>query len=259
MNELMVIPRTCNVFSTRGSSTTSPRCGRSQGTATINTQDDVRYKFVRFRDGTLLGLFDGRTATSRWIAFGYSQGKSSTDNGATWSKAEPLMRIPIKTGHMGHDRGVVDHDDELHAFFMVVGSGVQATGGEGERPLVGELSERVLISATSARQMDAPSGPSRAFCGSATPGAEFCHSNAQWTDRASVSLISPRNWGNRGEGLAAFTFVGQYNCTVIYSDDGGDTWQLGTDLTVPVPDIVSAYGAPWSRSLCSSRTAESGT
>jgi hypothetical protein len=38
--------------------------------------------------------------------------------------------------------------------------------------------------------------------------------------------------------------MGQYNSTLVYSDDSGETWHLAdADLKVPVPDIVSAYGA----------------
>src|SRR5688572_8843863 len=68
---------------------------------TINTQDDVRYKFVRLRDGTLLGLFDGRTAHPDGPPSDTVKAKRSTDNGATWSKAEPLFPVPSKPGTWG--------------------------------------------------------------------------------------------------------------------------------------------------------------
>jgi len=210
----------------------------------INTQDDIRYKFVRLRDGTLLGLFDGRTAHPDGSPSDTVKAKSSTDNGATWSKAEQLFRIPTKPGTWDITEALVDHDDELHAFFMVVGSGVQATGGEGERPLVGELSGARIdigyIRSTNGRtQWSKPRVLWIGYTGALNSVVQMSSGRIVLP----FSYLTARNWGNRGEGLAAFTFVGQYNCTVIYSDDGGDSWRLGTDLTVPVPDIVSAYGA----------------
>jgi hypothetical protein len=57
------------------------------------------------------------------------------------------------------------------------------------------------------------------------------------------SHFTARTWGQRGPGLDAFTFTGQFDSTLIYSDDAGDTWGLANSLSVPVPDIVSAYGA----------------
>jgi hypothetical protein len=210
----------------------------------INTHDDIRYRFVRLGDGTLLGLFDGRTAHPDGPPSDTVKAKSSTDNGATWSKAAPLFLIPTNPGTWGITEALVDHDDELHAFFMVVGSAMQATGGEGERPLVGELSGARIdigyIRSTNGRtQWSKPRVLWIGYTGALNSVIQMRSGRIVLP----FSYLTARNWGNRGEGLAAFTFVGQYNCTVIYSDDGGESWRLGTDLSVPVPDIVSAYGA----------------
>jgi hypothetical protein len=214
------------------------------GPQTINTQDDIRYKFVRLRDGTLLGLFDGRTAHADGPSSETIKAKHSTDNGVTWSKAAPLFPVPTKPGTWSISEALVDHDDELHTFFMIVESGVQASGGEGERPLIGELlNARIDIgyirSSNGRTQWSEPRVLWIGYTGALNSVIQMRSGRIVLP----FSYLTARNWGNRGEGLAAFTFVGQYNCTVIYSDDRGNTWHLGTDLTVPVPDIVSAYGA----------------
>jgi hypothetical protein len=57
------------------------------------------------------------------------------------------------------------------------------------------------------------------------------------------SYYVPRTWGQRGEGLKAFTFMGMFDSVVLYSDDQGATWRLSNSLTVQTPDITYAYGA----------------
>ena len=58
------------------------------------------------------------------------------------------------------------------------------------------------------------------------------------------SFLTDRTWGNRGEGLDAFTFRGFFDSTLVYSDDNGGSWHLLPEpFKVPTPDIVSAYGA----------------
>jgi BNR repeat-like domain len=214
------------------------------GPQTVNTNDDIRYKFVRLRDGTLVGLFDGRTVHPDGPPSETVKAKYSKDNGVTWSKAAPLLPIPSDPGTWSIAEAVVDHDDELHAFFMIVGSGLQVTGGEGERPLVGELlGSRIDIGYIRSTNLRTQWSKPRVLWIGYTGALNSAIQMRSGRILLPFSYLTARNWGNRGEGLAAFTFVGQYNCTVIYSDDGGNNWHLGTDLMVPVPDIVSAYGA----------------
>ena len=53
----------------------------------------------------------------------------------------------------------------------------------------------------------------------------------------------PRSWSQRGEGFNAFTYMGQFDTTALYSDDDGETWtQSKSVMRTPVPNL-SAYGA----------------
>ncbi len=57
------------------------------------------------------------------------------------------------------------------------------------------------------------------------------------------SCLTPRSWKDRGDGLDAFWYVGQLFSTVVFSDDGGDTWeQSSSQLKVHTPSI-GLYGA----------------
>jgi hypothetical protein len=58
------------------------------------------------------------------------------------------------------------------------------------------------------------------------------------------SHTTDRHWFNRWPGLENFTFHGNFVCTVLYSEDHGESWRTGTpNLRVPVPDPTGAYGA----------------
>ena len=58
------------------------------------------------------------------------------------------------------------------------------------------------------------------------------------------SYVTKRNWANRGSGTDAFTFLGRFSSTVLYSDDGGDTFQQSSaELKAPAPDWHGLYGA----------------
>src|SRR5207244_4131563 len=49
-----------------------------------------------------------------------------------------------------------------------------------------------------------------------------------------VSYFVDRNWSNRGSGPDQFTFTGQFDTTVLYSDDQGTTWKTSPSvLRVP--------------------------
>ena len=216
----------------------------STGPQPIQFPGDAHPIFVRLKDGRLAGIVqspvkDAAASETATISAHYSK-----DNGASWSDAAALFPAPAGPGEWGVCQALVDRDGELHTFFMVQQSGVKADGGEGERPLVGELtSARIDIGYV--RSFDGRtrwSKPRVLWVG--YTGA--LNSLIQMDSGRIVlpfSYLTTRSWGNRGEGLAAFTFMGQYNSTVIYSDDGGDTWKLGADLMTPTPDIVSAYGA----------------
>jgi hypothetical protein len=200
--------------------------------------------FGRLKDGTLIGITQQPASPGskdQVVAARYSH-----DNGASWSEPHKLLDVPKAPGEWSAGELLVDRDDELHVFFMVVGAtGTKPPeGGEGERPLIGTLTgTRIDIGyARSSNGRKSWSTPRVLWIGY-TGALNSVIQMESGRILLPFSYLTRRNWSNRGGGLAEYTFMGQYNSTVIYSDNGGATWHLGTDLMVPVPDIVSAYGA----------------
>jgi hypothetical protein len=210
----------------------------------LKLPDDAHSMFVRLTDGTLMGIGQRARTTVEGEAETTVSARYSKDNGASWGDETALFPAPSGPGDWSFVQALVDRDGELHTFFMIGQSGVAADGGEGERPLVGQLSAaRIDIGYVRSFEGRTRWSKPRVLWIGYTGALNSVIQMDSGRILLPFSYLTSRTWGNRGDGLAAFTFMGQYNCTVIYSDDGGETWSLGTDLMTPVPDIVSAYGA----------------
>lgn len=215
----------------------------AEGPRPLTIPADAHYTFLRLPDGTVMGI--GQRSPD---AAGEPQtisARYSNDNGATWDEPKTLCPAPSGPGAWSLTQSLVDRDGEVHAFFMIApADGAIVDRGEAERPLVGELlSARIDIGYL--RSLDGRtrwSKPKVLWVGY-TGALNSVIQMESGRILLPFSYLTKRSWDNRGEGLAAFTFMGQYNSTLIYSDNGGETWSLGTDLLTPVPDIVSAYGA----------------
>jgi len=200
---------------------------------------DIRMVIVKLRDGTLMGCFSRAADNGQEAAARYSR-----DNGRTWSDPQTLFRLPQNSGVWGLSEALVDREGEVHLFILNAPTGDMIASGEGERVLTGELAGQRLDIwyAKSARGRTEWPPPRLIWKG--YTGA--LNSVIQMTNGRIVlpfSYLTSRTWAKRGEGLDAFTFMGQFDSTAIYSDDGGATWRLGSSVRVSVPDIVSAYGA----------------
>src|SRR5206468_3249523 len=57
-----------------------------------------------------------------------------------------------------------------------------------------------------------------------------------------ICYLTNRTWSKRGEGFDAFTYMGQFSSSIMYSDDRGETWhQSGVEFKAPTP-IIHADG-----------------
>ena len=53
-----------------------------------------------------------------------------------------------------------------------------------------------------------------------------------------ICYLTPRRWSKRGQGFDAFTDMGRFSSGIVYSDDGGATWQqAAAEFKVPSPYI----------------------
>jgi hypothetical protein len=201
---------------------------------------DERPKIVQLPDGTFMALF---VHTSNGVQEVVA--RISNDNAQTWSPSQSLFKLPQEPGNWGGPEALVDRSGEIHLFFLNdAHTGVIRTG-EDQRPKVGQMGQRRLDiwhtkSINSRKSWQAPKRIWEGYTGALNSVVQLKNGRILLP----FSYLTNRRWNRRGEGLDSFTFMGQFNCTVAYSDDDGATWRLSTpDLKVQVPDIVSAYGA----------------
>jgi hypothetical protein len=195
-----------------------------------------RMVVVRLPDGTLMGCVHRVVDGLHEAAARYSK-----DNGLTWSEPETLLTV--REG-MGVTEMLCDRDGEVHLFLLDEAGTGAVTQGEAERVLHNELIGRRLDiwyarSHDGRTRWDEPRMVWMGYTGALNSVIQMNNGRILLP----FSWWTPRNWRNRGGGLKEFTFMGQFDSTLIYSDDGGATWALANNLSVPVPDIVSAYGA----------------
>lgn len=171
--------------------------------------------------------------------------RSSSDMGKTWSDEAPVLELSPEIGGWNLPEALVDRDGEVHLFFLNdAHTGIISTG-EAQRPKAGQLRNKTLNiwhtrSTDKRTRWQEPKQIWEGYTGALNSVVQ----TRQGRILLPFSCLTDRTWSNRGEGLDAFTFRGQFDSTLVYSDDNGQTWQQPTErLKVPTPDIVSAYGA----------------
>jgi hypothetical protein len=206
---------------------------------TLSVMDNLMV-INKLPDKSLMGVFVREVNGVTEVVAIYSR-----DNGRIWTQPEILMSLTKEFGNWWcWTEVLLDREGELHLFFLNDAGGGMVTAGEGERVLAGELTNTRLDiwhtrSKNGRKEFPQPKLVWKGFTGALNSVLQMS------TGRIVLpfSWLTKRAWNNRGGGFNEFTFMGQYDCTVIYSDDAGATWNLGSNLRVPVPDIVSAYGA----------------
>ncbi|HXG23835.1 MAG TPA: sialidase family protein [Chthonomonadales bacterium] len=195
---------------------------------------------ARLPDRRLIGVFQREVNGNQEVAARYS-----SDNGTTWTAPEVFFTLPKDPGNWYAGEILVDREGELHIFLLNNARTGFITRGEGERVLVGEdagyrLDIGYMRSTNGRKNWTPPRMVWMGYTGALNSVIQMSNGRILLP----FSYRTKRTWSQRGEGLDQFTFMGQYNSTLIYSDDGGENWHLAaSSLKIPVPDIVSAYGA----------------
>ncbi len=196
---------------------------------------------AQFSDGTLAGVLLQREGTQQFIA-----ARFSSDNGDTWTSASRLFEIPEAEGLVEGYMIMIDRGDNFHCFYLNnPNKKPAAPGGEAERPPVGSLGQPRLdiwhaVSSDRGATWTTPRCIWEGYTGALNSIIQLKSGRIL----VPFSLLTDRSWWNRDDGPFNFSFNGQYDCTLVYSDDDGATWhESPARLSVVVPDIVSAYGA----------------
>ncbi len=195
---------------------------------------------LQLRSGSLMGIYlrsapDGQSVMAR----------TSTDGGTDWSEPRALLQLSWEPGGWGGHIALVDRDGRIHLFLLNdAHTGVIRTG-EDQRVKAGQMGPHRLdiwhaSSADDGRTWKPPRAIWKGYTGALNSVVQLRSGRILLP----FSYLTKRTWSNRGKELDAFTFTGQYDCTLVYSDDAGENWQLSpSSLSTVVPDIVSAYGA----------------
>ncbi|MFA6108798.1 MAG: sialidase family protein [Candidatus Latescibacterota bacterium] len=192
-----------------------------------------RPKIVRLLDGSLLAF----TSAPRQVVV-----RNSIDHGETWSAETPLLSLDSwLPGIGGVTEALVDQAGELHLFLL--DQWRPDRRGEGERGGVGTYhGHRIDIWYVRSRRGRTEWSTPRCIWEGYTGALNSVIQTRSGRILLPFSYYTPRTWADRGTGLDAFTFTGSFDCVVLGSDDGGETWALSNPLRIPTPDITYAYG-----------------
>lgn len=194
---------------------------------------------VRLADGRLLGGYLRADHGVQQVAARYSP-----DNGATWSEAEVLLILTPTPGKWIGLQMLADSEGELHVFLLNDAKGDVSEAERAPDVLIGAPANRRLDiwhtrSALGRKHWPVPRMIWKGYTGALNSVIQMDSGRILLP----FSYGTPRSWRKRGDGPDAFTLMGPYNCTVIYSDDFGQTWHSADALKCPAADIVSSYGA----------------
>lgn len=170
----------------------------------------------------------------------------SKDHGKTWGEPQEIFELPREAGGFGYFERLADKDGEVHFFFLCdANTGVVRMREKTEtQPAVEPLARQSLdvwhVRSTGGRTKW--SKPKQIWEGRAGDLQSVIQLKSGRLILP-LSYLVPRSWGSRGEGFNAFTYMGQFDTTALYSDDGGETWTKSNSvLRTPTPNL-SAYGA----------------
>jgi hypothetical protein len=167
----------------------------------------------------------------------------STANGATWTEPPGLFNLPTELDVARRGMSLVDRDGEIHVFWMVrPEDAAHPPENELQIPHGELLDRRIDIWYTRSRNGRTTWEPARMIWMGYTGSLNSVIQMNNGRILLPFSCMTSRSWGNRGDGLDAFTYMGYFDSTLIYSDDAGDTWRLADAVKTPTPNLET-YGA----------------
>lgn len=179
-------------------------------------------------DGTFLACYTRKGANGPEVV-----GRTSRDNGHTWGEPETLIQIPTDKGAFSLFLAFADRKNDVHLFFL----------NRPDPSTVRANERRLDIWHTKSLNGRKEWHPLRMVH---QGFASHLNSVIQLKSGRIVvpfASLTKRTWSSRGTGFDAYTYMGQYDCTTIYSDDDGITWHRSpAALKVETPTI-GHYGA----------------
>jgi hypothetical protein len=234
-----------------------------------------RQRFAVLADGTLQGF---HVSCAPGLQAVYQS--DSVDSGRTWSTPRSILPLPAAIaleqvappprcaslpapagsaaagsaddssdadpmGRWGGCQVLVDADQEVHLFLVNDrGTGMLLPQEErGKAPSLAAHERRLDVwHARSRNGRTLWSAPKRIWKGyTGSINAAICTASGRLV--LPFAMLTHRTWRDRGPEPGSFTFPGLSTTIVLYSDDGGTTWQQSAaELTVATP-CIGTYGA----------------
>jgi hypothetical protein len=190
----------------------------------LTSLDEIA-RIVRLPDHRLLAIFQRTTPGQPELA-----GRYSTDNGRTWGPAVRLLGLPPDEMGWGSAEPFVDKRGELQLFFLK---------GRKKTPSGLDIDIWHCRSTGQRTKWTGVRCIWKGYTGSLNSVVQLRSGRILLP----FSYMTSRSWADRGAGFAAFTYHGTFESSVLYSDDGGDSWQCSpAQLKAPAPDL-GTYGA----------------
>lgn len=198
---------------------------------------DVLREPAQLPDGTLMAIGLQYRAGVQEVNAEYSR-----DGGRSWTGPRLLFQLPREAGGFGYFNVLVDRNGEVHIFFLCDGNTGGALPVESGVP-VPKKEILDIWQAKSTNKTKVWNSLKRIWTGEA---GDLLSVIQLRTGRIllPISYVTERTWAQRGSGFDAYTFMGKYDCGMLYSDDDGETWrQSSSALRVPTPDASDIGGA----------------
>ncbi len=177
-------------------------------------------------DGRLVASYVAKTSEAYELTARYS-----TDGGRTWTAPRSILHLHEDQGVWTGGEMLQTRDGDFHIFLLNDANTISQ-------------GRRLRKDIWHVRSKDGYSWqPKRIWEGRSA----LLHSVIQLKSGRILlpfSYVTKHNWANRGAGTDAFTYLGHFRSTVLYSDNGGDTWQQSSaELKAPAPDWKGLFGA----------------
>ncbi|HZP83992.1 MAG TPA: sialidase family protein [Chthonomonadaceae bacterium] len=204
---------------------------------TVATFDQMP-KTVTLPDGTLMAFFHPITGEMR-----EATARTSQDNGKTWSDLKTLFTLPDEAGGFGYTLPFIDRAGELHLFLLCDANSGQVRPARGQAPKgLGPLGKLDIWEARTTGQRRSWLPPRRIWEGRAGDMQSVIQLKSGRI-LLPLSYYVPRDWSNRGTNFDAFTWMGSFRVSALYSDDGGATWKQSPAALETPTTAIGELGA----------------
>jgi hypothetical protein len=201
-----------------------------------STHDNIA-KPVLLNDGQILALSLFTRGRQQQM-----MGRFSRDDGDNWSEPQVLFSLPEHMGGFGYFDAFTDRDGEVHIFYLNDGNTGSVLPKPPDDPPIRSGDVLDIWQVRSTGKATKWEQPKRIWIGRAGDILSIVQLRSGRI-LLPISYMTARSWSHRGEGFKAFTYIGSFSSSAIYSDDDGNTWHQSPDeLVVPTPDLFAIGG-----------------